>query len=145
MALRGVASEGKDATWCAFATWASKTAGATIRGEVLPARAKELLLDNDATQAALHRFNHGLAGRAQQNLHDHLGQLVEGVTGDVCTQIVAGKVLVFAELAPIFTELLHTCGSKPANAAQLAAAVTPALASLGPAADAASAATAFES
>ena len=94
----------------------------------------------------MHRFNHGLAGRALQNLtHDHLGQLVEGVTGDVCTQIAAGNVLVFAELAPIFTELLHACGSKPANAAQLAAAVTPGLALLGSAADAASAATAFES
>ena len=39
---------GEDATWCAFAVWASKTAGATIRGEVLPARVRQLLVDNEA-------------------------------------------------------------------------------------------------
>jgi hypothetical protein len=145
VALRD-AGLGEDATWCAFAVWASKTAGATIRGEVLPARAKQLLLDNEATQAALHRFNHGLVGRAVQNLtHVHLDQLVEGVTGDVSRQIAAGNVLVFAELAPIFADLLHAYDLKPASAQELAAAITPALASLGTGADAASAATAFDS
>jgi hypothetical protein len=145
VALRDAGS-GDDATWCAFAVWASKTAGATIRGDVLPARAKELLLHNDATEAALHCFNHGLAGRAVRNLtYDHLGPLVLGVTGEVSRQIAAGNVLVFAELAPIFTELLHAYGSKPANAAELAAAIRPTLASLGTGADAASAATAFDS
>ena len=39
------AGVGEDATWCAFAVWASKTAGATIRGEVLPARVKQLLVE----------------------------------------------------------------------------------------------------
>ena len=135
----------ENATWCAFAVWASKTAGATIRGEVLPARAKQLLLDNEATEAGLHRFNHGLLGRAVQKLtRDHLGRLVEGVTKDVSRQIAAGNVLVFAELAPIFAELLRVRDPKPANAEELAAAVAPALASLGSGADAASAATAFQ-
>ena len=135
----------ENATWCAFAVWASKTAGATIRGEVLPARAKQLLLDNEATEAGLHKFNHGLLGRAVQKLtRDHLGRLVEGVTKDVSRQIAAGNVLVFAELAPIFAELLRVRDPKPANAEELAAAVAPALASLGSGADAASAATAFQ-
>jgi hypothetical protein len=135
-----------DATWCAFAVWASKTAGATIRGEVLPARAKQLLLDNEATEASLHRFNHGLVGRAVQNLtRDHLGRLVEDVTGDVSRQIAEGNVLVFAELAPIFTEMLRALDLKPASAEDLAAAVTPALASLATKVDAAAAATAFQS
>jgi hypothetical protein len=144
VALRAAGLAG-DATWCAFAVWASKTAGATIRGEVLPARAKQLLHDNEATEAGLHRFNHGLVGRAVQSLtRDHLGRLVEGVTRDVSKQIADGNVLVFTELAPIFTELLRAHDLKPANAKELAAAVAPALASLGTGADAASAATAFQ-
>ena len=50
---------GEDATWCAFAVWASKTAGATIRGEVLPERARELF--ESTTKRAggvVARFNH---------------------------------------------------------------------------------------
>jgi hypothetical protein len=143
--LRG-AGYGNDATWCAFAVWASKTAGSTIRGEVLPVRAKSLLLDNDAVQATLHQFNHGMTGRALRNLtHDHLDHLVDGVTADVSRQIAAGNVLVFAELAPIFTTLLHVLASKPATAAELAAAVSPVLASSGADPDGDSAARAFES
>ncbi|HEX4434465.1 MAG TPA: hypothetical protein VH012_06530 [Acidimicrobiales bacterium] len=145
IALRD-AGHGPDATWCAFAVWASKTAGATIRGDVLPARAKELLRDGDDTSAALGRFNSGLAGKAMQHLtHDHLGQLVEGVTADVSGHIAAGNVLVFEELAPIFTALLDACRSKPITPATLDAAITPALKSLGTDPDAASAATAFSS
>jgi hypothetical protein len=137
---------GHDATWCAFAVWASKTAGATIRGEVLPARAKTLLLDNAAIQAAMHRFNHGLAGKALQSLtHDHLAQLIEGVTGDVSAQIATGNVLVFSELAPIFDALVHALSPKPSSLAPLKETMVPVLASLGSDADAASAVTAFES
>lgn len=145
VALRD-AGLGEDATWCAFAVWASKTAGATIRGDVLPARATELLVDNEGTQAALHRFNHGMAEQALQHLtHDHLGQIVKGVTADVSAQIAGGNVLVFAELAPIFTALLEAQESKPGTAQQLVAAIGPALASLGTDADAAAAAAAFDS
>ena len=103
------AGAGEDATWCAFAVWASKTAGATIRGEVLPARTKQLLADNDAVQSVLQRFNHGVTGWAWKHLtHDHLAEVVEGVTGDVSKQIADGNVLVFAELAPLFTSI-HRC------------------------------------
>lgn len=144
VALRD-AGHGEDATWYA-SVWASKTAGATIRGEVLPARAKQLLVDNEATEAALHRFNHGLAERAVQHLtHDHLGQVVEGVTGDVSKQIAMGNVLVFAELAPIFTAMIQALGSKPATAQELADEVAPALSSVGTGADAAAVTTAFDS
>jgi hypothetical protein len=145
LALRD-AGCGEDATWCAFAVWASKTAGATIRGEVLPARARTLLLDNDAARAAVHCFNHGLAGRALQELtHNHLGQLIEGVTVDVSKEIAAGNVLVFRELAPIFDALSHALDPKPETLATLAETMAPHHASLGSDAEAASAVSAFES
>ena len=137
---------GGEATWCAFAVWASKTAGATIRGDVLPARAKQLLVDKETTHGALERFNHGVVGWVVKNLtHHHLGKLIDGVSGDVSRQIADGNVLVFTELAPIFTALLHAHDLKPTSAKELVAAFAPALASLGTGADAASAATAFDS
>jgi hypothetical protein len=135
---------GEDATWCAFAVWASKTAGATIRGDVLPGRAKALL-DDHSTHDALRQANQGLAGWAMQKLtHDHLGRVIEDVTGDVSSQIAAGNVLVFRELAPIFTALVRGLGSQPVNQEALASAVAPALSALGTDADAATVAAAFD-
>ena len=94
--------------------WASKTAGATIRGEVLPGRAKALVLDDDSTQAALDRTNQGLADKAIRKLsHDHLGRIIDSVTSDVSSQIAAGNVLVFSELAPIFAALVQGLGADP--------------------------------
>jgi hypothetical protein len=120
-----------DATWCAFAVWASKTAGATIRGEVLPARAKELI-DNDAAGAALHRFNDGMTKWAWRHLsHDHLVRAVDAVTDDVSAKIAAGNVLVFAELAPIFTAVLEAWARGPRTPQDLAAMVRPALSGVG--------------
>jgi hypothetical protein len=135
---------GDDATWCAFAVWASKTAGATIRGEVLPGRAKDLL-NEDSTQDALQQTNHGLASRAMQELtRHHLGRVIEDVTGDVSSQIAAGNALVFGELAPIFTALVRGLGSEPVTQATLAATMAPALAALGTDPDAATVGAAFD-
>jgi hypothetical protein len=118
------AGVGEDATWCAFAVWASKTAGATIRGEVLPARVRQLLVDNGATQDILHRFNHGVGAWAAEHLvHDHLGRAVDEVTADVATSIAGGNVLVFAELAPLFTDLLEANPQSPSRSEALSAAL----------------------
>jgi hypothetical protein len=123
---------GEDATWCAFAVWASKTAGATIRGEVLPERAKQLIKDNDTTPDAIHRFNHGLGTWAKDHLsQDHLGKAVDGITADVSHTIAAGNVLVFAELAPLFTALLNAhSSSSPPNREAFGKAFAPALATI---------------
>ena len=115
---------GEDATWCAFAVWASKTAGATIRGEVLPARARQLLVDNEATHDVLNRFNHGVGAWAAEHLaHDHLARAIDGVTADVATSIANGNVLVFAELAPLFTELLEAHRQSVSTSEALSAAL----------------------
>ena len=44
------------------AVWASS--GATIRGDVLPGKAKQLMTDNGTAQAVLQRVNHGVTGWA---------------------------------------------------------------------------------
>lgn len=122
---------GPDATWCAFAVWASKTAGATIRGELFPARAKALVAENRATTGLLDRFNHGVEAWAMQRLtHEHLGQAIDLVTADVAKHVGDGNLLVFAELAPLFTALLDACRGSPCGREQLAQAMAPALATL---------------
>jgi hypothetical protein len=101
-----------DATWCAFAVWASKTAGATIRGDELPSLVRELLTTDDAAQGAIHRFNAGLEGWLVARLgHRHLFRVVDAVNDHVAASIAGGNLLVFSELAPLFTLL---AGASPA-------------------------------
>jgi hypothetical protein len=97
----------EDATWCAFAVWASKTAGATIRGQELPERVQELLANDDQATGALSRFNHGLGSWLERSIeHTHLLHIVEEVSAQVSASIAEGNRLVFAELAPLFSALL---------------------------------------
>ncbi len=97
-----------DATWCAFAVWASKTAGATIRGQELPSMVRDLLAADDSIHGALARFNHGLEGWLVKRLeHLDLLKAVSTVSSQVGASIAAGNVLVFSELAPLFTALVN--------------------------------------
>ncbi|MBI2764282.1 MAG: patatin-like phospholipase family protein [Chloroflexi bacterium] len=88
---------GADATWFAFGTWASKTAGVTIRHEEVPAWARGLLLQ------------------------DHVPGVLDALTDFVVAMsgvIAAGNLLVFEELAPpalAFLDLL----AAPADSAAL--------------------------
>jgi hypothetical protein len=130
----GLAAAGldEDATWCAFAVWASKTAGATIRGELLPVRAKQLFADNEACKAVLHRFNHGMGGRAIQQLsHDHVARTIDSVTADVSKHVSDGNLLVFSELAPLFTALLEAYQAAPNSPEQVSAALALAFSVIG--------------
>jgi hypothetical protein len=99
---------GADATWCAFAVWASKTAGATIRSEALPALVRDALSADKAVQSVLHRFNHGVERWLAERL-EHLDPLraVETVSGQVSSYIAQGNALVFSELAPLFSALIE--------------------------------------
>jgi hypothetical protein len=124
---------GADATWCAFAVWASKTAGATIRGEVLPQRARELFEQCDESSGGiLDRFNHTAQNFVRKRLsHDHLTQVADEVNTDVSKSIADGNLLVFAELAPLFTTLLDArqASAKP-DRGTLIAALDPGLSTL---------------
>jgi hypothetical protein len=135
---------GRDATWCAFAVWASKTAGATIRGEVLPTRVKTVVAENGATEALLHRFNRGIEGWAIQRLsHEHIAQAIDSVTADVSKHVGDGNVLVFAELAPLFTALLDACQGSPGSPQQLSQAIAPMLTAIPESDDASGVVAAF--
>jgi hypothetical protein len=120
----------QDATWCAFAVWASKTAGASIRGELLPERASQVIKENDTTGEVMHKFNHGLTGWVKVHFtHDHIGRAIETITADVSKAIAEGNVLVFKELAPLFTALIDAHRSaQPLSRQKVGDALAPTLA-----------------
>jgi hypothetical protein len=126
------AGAGANATWCAFAVWASKTAGASIRGDELPGLVRKLVADTDHTKGAVHRFNRGLEGWLLNSLsHDHLMQVVDEASTDVSQTIAGGNVLVFAELAPIFTAVTDAASAgHAATPAHLAKQLEPHFAAL---------------
>lgn len=97
--------------WATFATWASKTAGQSIRGEEVPP------------------FVRHLAGVVHEDAHPHLGEIGEVVRradhhhaflvsplvtalNDVSASISRGNLKVFAELAPQFVRFVETFGDR---------------------------------
>jgi hypothetical protein len=101
---------GGDANWCTFATWASKRAGYTMRGDVLGELRERvrLRLEQDAAyRAALHRLagrlgdRHALAALAAE----HVASRVLDPLQAVSALVGRGNLEVFAELAPEFAAL----------------------------------------
>jgi hypothetical protein len=96
-----------DVNWSTFATWASKTAGQSIRGEEVPPFVRDVVAD--AEDEIVHHF-----GRIESIIHAivpttgfHASFLlapIEDTLRRVSTSIAAGNLKVFAELAPLFVE-----------------------------------------
>jgi len=97
---------GEDVSWCAYGTWASKSAGRFIRGELV----LEVLRPLVARTAAV-------------------GRMVHRIDGAVRERIGNGNLLVFAELAPLFRALVDVLdrprGQRQAAAASAFAELTP--------------------
>ncbi|MDC0719064.1 hypothetical protein [Nannocystis bainbridge] len=85
---------GEDVSWCAYGTWASKSAGRFIRGEAVA----------EALRLA------------------RLGGAVSRVDAEVRERIGRGNLLVFAELAPLFRALVEVL-ARPVGQRRAAAAV----------------------
>ena len=97
-------------SWCAFAIWASNTAGVSIRGEELPVYATRLIAGDsphaDAIVDATGRFGvHRLIGSRFE--HHHLRELVRSAIEQVSQHIAHGNTLVYAELAPLFVRFVE--------------------------------------
>lgn len=113
-----------DATWLFFAVWASKTAGGIIRGEELPACLREQLAANQAALTVRRerinrkwRFLRWLHLPARLE-HDHLVRVAEQVAEMVSAEIAEGNLIVFQELAPLFTELVDADAEADATTAR---------------------------
>lgn len=106
-ALRGILGF-EHANWCSFATWASKQAGHTIRGEDLPERVHRLLEDDEHYVASLERLQGALIERFEMAIvhHSHVGEHLMELMHQLSTAIAEGNLKVFAELAPLFARFV---------------------------------------
>lgn len=101
---------GPNVNWSTFATWASKTAGQSIRNEEVPGFVRDLV--SDAEDDVMHRL-----GRIEAIVHSfvpttgfHASFLlapIQETLGTVSSQIGEGNLKVFAELAPLFQRFVE--------------------------------------
>jgi len=99
----------ENANWCTFATWASHTAGGFIREDEIPAAFRLLLGRFVPLHVTLTRANAALA-RVHDDAtvdDDSVLELVRDVVHDVSRLIAAGNLLVFGELAPVFSRTIE--------------------------------------
>jgi len=110
-------------SWPAFATWASKTAGASIRGDVLPRRIRDVLGRSWAYRraVALVKAKTRLAGTLVE-IDDDIFDAIREAVAAVSQQIAAGNLTVFQELGPLFARMVDTFdGPGPGDPARRAA------------------------
>jgi CRP-like cAMP-binding protein len=92
----------EDANWCTFACSASKTAGYSIRGEVVRPLAWLSTRRPSRWLNALREEARASAGRAV------VAARLERIQDLVTESVSAGNLKVFAELAPVFAEMTRT-------------------------------------
>jgi hypothetical protein len=63
----------------------------------------------------------------QRLSHEHIARVIDSVTADVSKHVGDGNLLVFAELAPLFTALLEACRASPRSREELTRAMAPVL------------------
>jgi hypothetical protein len=107
---------GKTANWCTFATWASRQAGQTIRGEDLRAKLfRELHLDRRVTVVitllgAMAKEN-GAFTTIDQLKETALAHLVEQASTRAADAVARGNKKVFEEIGFHFARFLQTCAN----------------------------------
>jgi hypothetical protein len=117
LGLRAVVDR-DNVNWSTFATWASKTAGETIRDEEVP-KVVVGLLDSGETISSAFRW----AAEALRTLDPEappgsvsvpiLFGPVRKMIEDLAEQIAIGNLKVFGELAPIFADFVQTFDEEP--------------------------------
>jgi hypothetical protein len=112
--VRRAAGFDRDHTWCGFATWASATAGRTIRRQDLPAVLVDILDASKRHRDGLERANAErrvvrALGAPEIETGDVLAALADALD-DASAHVGHGNLVVFAELGPpfvAFTELVE--------------------------------------
>jgi hypothetical protein len=120
--LAGMLGRG-DLNWCTYATWASKTAGAFIRGDELRAAVRAVLHRRGLRRklAKLRRALSAVAPEAAEALsEERVTALVEQVIAEVGAWVRGGNEIVFAELGALYADFVATFeGDAAPDAAKL--------------------------
>lgn len=104
-------------SWCAYATWASKTAGKFIRLENVDAAIDEFLRDQDWAQEILAALPGAFNWFAQkiQIKHSFLLKILNETAQASAAEVGQGNLLVFAELAPLYGHFLQMISAQSAQ------------------------------
>ncbi len=99
-----------NANWSTFATWASKTAGQSIREEEVPPEFTSFLQKEARLAERLEHFYTKLGPLARLAPKLDPFELARAVIQEVARQIAEGNLRVYAELAPLFAEFSYRFG-----------------------------------
>ncbi len=112
---------GSAANWCTFATWASKQAGQSIRGEDLGRKIEEAFARSEAVRRAVGRIRdlRRAAGRALDD-RTSLAAIREAcapllTVGRVSDAVARGNKKVFDEIGREFARFLHMMANSGAD------------------------------
>ena len=95
--------------WCVFAVWASKTAGRFIRLGELNTECQRILI-------GMSGFRRWLIGSIDKKLehlglrHTSLRAFIDEIAAETSRHITRGNLIVFAELAPLFSTMVYALG-----------------------------------
>jgi hypothetical protein len=107
------ARTGLVANWCTFATWASKQAGVTIRGEDLERTLEDVLRRDPEIQRILSliAMQSKILGseEAQQLQESALGKLISSAAARASDAVARGNKKVFEEIGREFARFIATC------------------------------------
>ena len=104
---------GMVANWCTFATWASKQAGVTIRGEDLERTLEDVLRKDPEIQRILSLIAWQSkilgSGEVQQLQESALGKLIRSAVDRASDGVARGNKKVFEEIGREFARFIATC------------------------------------
>jgi len=112
---------GDGANWCSFATWASRQAGCTIRGEDLGDRLSDFARGSFAWWHPLRSLWRILLRRGLFNPTTKLGRLIRAIHSPfdaferASESVAAGNRKVFQEIGYEMTRYLEMCGDDPST------------------------------
>ncbi|AUX23081.1 hypothetical protein SOCEGT47_036000 [Sorangium cellulosum] len=126
---------GRNAHWCTFATWASKTAGRFIRNEEVPEMLRWLILSDGGERGSLppppraSGVRMRTPGEARRESSPRLSgfdlttswwghglglmDLPERILDELSSDIALGNLKVFEELGPLFAQLIELYRDSP--------------------------------
>ena len=96
-------------SWCAYATWASKTAGKFIRLENVDAAIEEFLRGKDWAKELIRVIPGAMTwfGWRVKINNSFLLNILNETARAAATEVAKGNLLVFAELAPLYVQFMQ--------------------------------------